>query len=118
MNTRQIKFAVIVYLILILAASSIPGHSFPKSVIFTKDKLLHTMEYAVLAFLLIRAFNPRTLAGLLGVIGFCFAFGLIDEFWQSFVPGRFSSIYDTMADTLGAFLVTIGTVAYRRIKRV
>jgi VanZ family protein len=32
------------------------------------------------------------------------AYGAIDEFHQSFVPGRDCNVWDWLADTLGAFL--------------
>jgi VanZ family protein len=45
------------------------------------------------------------------IILFGFIIGMSDEFYQSFVPGRQSSIFDFMADALG---VLIGTMIYLR----
>ena len=105
---------VIVYVILILTLSSIPRlgppFHFPNS-----DKLVHVMEYSILGFLLTRALrtiprlNPVATAGWLAVL--CgSAVGAFDEVYQQGTPGRESSPFDWMADTLG---VTLDTVKIR-----
>jgi VanZ family protein len=48
-------------------------------------------------------------------IGICFAFAIVDEFYQSFIPGRGPGIFDVFIDTLGAFL---GTLIYTYIKKM
>ena len=77
------------------------------------DKLVHLGEYTPLGSLLLRAFSrsfsssrrrfwPAVfLAGLL--------VGVLDEFYQSFVPTRNSSLWDVSADLIG---VTIGQILY------
>ena len=71
------------------------------------DKLYHACEYAGLAWLLIRAlqrtFSARPtrqliLWGVLLTIGY----GLTDELHQAFVPERSMSLYDALADAVGA----------------
>jgi hypothetical protein len=42
------------------------------------------------------------------------AYGFLDELHQSFVPGRDSSLWDLMADTLG---VTVGVLMFVWIRR-
>lgn len=73
---------------------------------FATRKLSHFSEYAVLGILSARAFSSSAndfmrrhwfrLAQLLIVI-----YALIDEFHQSFVPGRTASIYDSAIDAAG-----------------
>ncbi|HUU03401.1 MAG TPA: VanZ family protein [Myxococcota bacterium] len=70
------------------------------------DKLLHFIEYALLATLTVRMLRatpwPRTqwsawLMGLLTVA----LLGALDEIFQGTVPGRSSDIFDFLADVLG-----------------
>ena len=70
------------------------------------DKILHFLEYFFLALLLWRAFacerfwtleSGRVIAVVL--IGCLYAAS--DEIHQSYVPGRFASIYDWFADVAG-----------------
>jgi VanZ family protein len=69
------------------------------------DKLLHTVGYAVLGVLALRAFHggferlrpEATLyAGLVVIL-----WGISDEIHQSFVPGRDASPWDVLADVVG-----------------
>lgn len=74
------------------------------------DKLYHASEYAVLAWLLIRAFlrtfptRPLRQLILWGVV-LTACYGLTDEFHQAFVQDRTMSLYDALADTLGASII-------------
>ncbi len=68
----------------------------------------HLLGYALLAFLLYRAFN-RGLAGWSFIAGrntFCFAFiyAVSDEIHQLFVPGRQASVFDVLIDAAGIVL--------------
>src|ERR1051326_3496430 len=72
----------------------------------------HVSEYAVLAVLLYRAFvhtvfqSRRALsAGL--VLSLCAAYAASDEFHQSFVPSRTTSLRDVMIDICGAPLAVL-----------
>ena len=73
------------------------------------DKLCHTVEYAPLGSLLSRAFR-RSFSfarwGLVQTLAFvaAVAVGSADEFYQRFIPPRFSSIWDTLWDGVGASL--------------
>lgn len=74
------------------------------------DKLLHSLVYGVLAASTLYAVPERIVrqypwrTGVLVVL-FCLAYGLSDEFHQSFIPGRFPSVWDIAADTMGAIVV-------------
>jgi VanZ family protein len=78
------------------------------------DKLLHTIGFAGLGVLALRAFHggferPRlslTLYAGLTVI----LWGISDEFHQSFVPGRDATPWDVVADAVG-FAVGVGVFA-------
>jgi len=67
----------------------------------------HIVEYAVLAFLAYRlvlsykvSATPLSWACVLLAVA---AYGVTDEFHQSFVPGRDASLLDTGFDALGGF---------------
>ncbi len=60
------------------------------------------MEYAVLGGLLRRAFRIRGVGGWGIVVAAAAAVGALDELYQASVPGRYSSVYDWMADFGGA----------------
>jgi VanZ family protein len=79
-----------------------------------QDKLIHAAAYAVMAFLFWQAWRGRLSLHLLAVLTviFCSLFGVTDEWHQSFVVGRDASVFDWLADTLGAFLLTMAL--YRR----
>lgn len=113
-------FPVIAYITLIFYLSSLshPEERLP-NFLFEQlgDKLLHGIEYAVLAVLCYRAFRwaagPQAgeYAVMLAVVSTSL-YGLTDEFHQAYVPLRESSFADWIADTTGA---VIGAVGSRRL---
>ena len=73
---------------------------------FGFDKIIHFIEYFVLGILLYRWFsNVEMLPGKRRVlittlfVGIMYAF--TDEWHQSFVPGRDSSLFDVLFDSIG-----------------
>ncbi|GHT72261.1 hypothetical protein FACS189456_0280 [Bacteroidia bacterium] len=77
--------------------------------IFGWDKMQHLFAYAVLATGVVCWFpyarwNTRPLQLLLLSAGIASFYGISDEVHQYFVEGRYSSIYDWIADTIGAFI--------------
>ena len=66
------------------------------------DKVEHMIEYGAAGFLAAGAIGSvgRLPAWIAAVI-FCALWGMSDEFHQSFVPGRDSSVYDLAADVTG-----------------
>lgn len=79
---------------------------------FLTRKAGHFSEYAALAFLARRAFigSPSPFIrqnwlklGLLLII----SYALLDEFHQSFVPGRTASVYDSLIDIVGGAFVLL-----------
>jgi VanZ family protein len=83
-------------------------------------KSFHFIEYAILAFLLIRAFRGSqkriwswrwAVSSGLVTIGY----GLLDEFVQTFIPSRNGSLLDWAVDSAGA-LFALGIMAIKREK--
>ena len=73
------------------------------------DKVFHLVEFTVLGVLLARALSyslRRTLLTYSWIIAFAVAvlFGVSDEWHQSFVLGRHSTISDLIVDTIGSAL--------------
>ena len=76
-----------------------------------QDKLVHAVAYALMAWLFWQSWQAPlagrpVLLALLTVL-FCSLFGLSDEWHQSFVAGRDASLYDWLADSVGAIIVTV-----------
>ncbi|MBI5150924.1 MAG: VanZ family protein [Candidatus Omnitrophica bacterium] len=112
-NPHRLKFLkfwfpVFLYSGIIFWASSLPNLKPPVD-FFNIDKVCHILEYAVLGFLLARAFHVQYPAWSAGktwrLVALCaFLYGISDEYHQSFVPGRESAVFDAVADTVGGFL--------------
>ena len=111
---------VAAYMALIFYLSSLPhpDEDLPKFLFETLgDKILHVIEYAVLAFLCYRAFrraagsSAAAYAVVLAVVT-ASLYGATDEVHQAFVPFRTATWLDWLADTAGGM---IGAVAARHI---
>ena len=95
----------------VIAVSSIPRLRVPFKMFPHADKLAHGLEYALLGVLLVfgLAREPRTrawrpLLWVLAAFVVIAAFGALDEWHQSAVPGRDMSGWDWLADVAGALL--------------
>ncbi len=89
--------------------------------VVTHDKIAHTCAYAIMAFLFARACSAHTsVFWKIWLFAFLIStfYGVSDEFHQSFVPGRNSSIDDVMADALGAFIGGFVYVSLTRIPKL
>ncbi|MDX8397738.1 MAG: VanZ family protein [Mariprofundaceae bacterium] len=75
-----------------------------------KDKLIHIAAYALMAYLAWQAFSHHiqrhTILAIVTVL-FTSLYGVSDEFHQSFVAGRDADIWDWLADTMGALLLSL-----------
>jgi hypothetical protein len=96
----------VAYGVAIFWASSSPN-PFPFAVgrFLSQDKLLHAIAFAGLGAVLVRTLRlagvpPRAWVALATIAAS--AYGLLDEWHQSFVPGRSPDPRDWIADTLGA----------------
>src|SRR5262249_36981782 len=94
---------IALYLGLISFLSHQPSLTIPGDL---PDWIAHGAEYAVLGWLVsrvVRPMRPSPAAWGLALAG-CAVFGLVDEYHQSFVPGRDASLHDAGADAGGAAL--------------
>jgi hypothetical protein len=71
--------------------------------------ILHVFEYSILGFLLLRALvNSKTTFTAEGALALAvflgFLYGVSDEIHQYYVPYRTASLYDSIADGIGAFI--------------
>ncbi len=107
MNYKQFRILLLIYMLLILGVSSLPGDNIPKSILLNFDKLIHLIEYFILGVLLMKSMKSISSKRLMVVIPFGLFFGIMDEYLQSFISGRFSSSLDVLADTIG---VVIGSL--------
>ena len=101
---------VLIWAGVIFVASSIPNLNVLDMGFNFQDKVKHSLVYAILGVLIVRALARqakvplsgywlRGIALLLGVL-----YGISDEFHQSFVPGRSPEVTDVLADGLGVWL--------------
>ena len=101
--------------------SSIPSDSLPEvETGLPVDKVIHFVEYGILGFLLFRFMfsSLRMSAKWSVVLAICCAaaLGAIDESYQS-LTGRDSSLYDWIADCLGAVVVSLCCLSwYTRVQ--
>jgi VanZ family protein len=89
-------------MLVIFAASSRPRVPYQEDV---PDWISHPAVYLVLAWLACRAFGAGVPSGgpLAAVVfAFCVAYGISDEWHQSFVPGRTADPWDVVKDAIGA----------------
>ena len=104
------------YMLLITLLSHVPQEDLPKSDLEGMDYFFHFAEYSILGFLLFRSitsdelltFHPFYGSLLIGI-----SFAILDEFHQSFVPGRHMSSTDVLFDSLG---IVFGMFASYKIR--
>lgn len=97
--------AVGVWVALELTATSLPGNAIP-SVGFDVDDIAHVTMYAVMGFLVGRALARGGAGHRAMVLAWpaLVAFAVLDEWHQRFIPGRYPSMTDGLADAFGAAL--------------
>ncbi len=73
-----------------------------------QDKVFHAVVFGVLGFLVLGTLHPETngysITQVLIAVGLTAFYGMLDEFHQSFVPGRTADTWDVVADVAGAML--------------
>lgn len=109
MRRSRIKsyLPAIVWAVLILAVSSIPGLSTPSLGFSMADKTVHFTEYFILGYLTARAISsfikePLKIFWISSAI--TSAYGILDEFHQLLIPGRTTEGLDMIADILGSII--------------
>lgn len=108
---RMVPMIVVMGTIFFL--SHLPGDSLSLPAIPGIDKVAHFVIYGVLAATVILVHSSASrkafpLKVCLASIGACLLFGISDEFHQSFIPGRFVSAADILANIAGASSVSVG----------
>jgi VanZ family protein len=102
----------------VLALSSIPSPPQPDWSFPFLDKIAHTIIYSLLGLSYLCSFTKGFLFHSTKIIIAAFLaaclFGIFDEFFQSFIPGRFSELGDWIADIIG---VSLGFCLYFFIKK-
>ena len=93
-------------MIAIFILSSIPGDQFPEIQFKLADKIVHFFIFGILGLLLARSINNTVnpfwndryilWSVLIGIV-----YGLVDEWHQMYIPGRYTSLSDWIADFLG-----------------
>ena len=95
----------IIWMLLIFILSSRQSISIADKhlVNFLLFKFLHIIEYAILYFLLFRAFNKKKSKRVSYLMPFIISlvFAAIDEIHQTFVPTREGTIRDVLIDAMG-----------------
>ena len=76
---------------------------------FVLRKIAHITEYAILSILVYRAVKNIFWSIYSSII-----YAVTDEYHQYFVPGRITSLFDVLVDSLG---VILGIIIYIKIKK-
>ena len=116
----------VLYMVLIFVISSLeqPPLPMPEFEWLTIDKLYHFIEYAILGGLVARAFVKAKPAIVPSrwvwyvVAVFSILYGASDEWHQTFVPGRFATLADWVADVLGSIGGVLGVYLYYKKQSV
>lgn len=102
-----------IYALAIFFTSSLSSPPSPPQL---TDKHMHLSAYAGLALVILRALSGGRWAGVTVVTGLqavamATAYGVTDEWHQSFVPGRYPDLLDVVADATGGALAVAVPVA-------
>ena len=112
-------FPVTLVMATIFFLSHQPGTAFSLPDIVNIDKALHCLAYTVLGlsvFFAVPLFwqEQHSWRAGLCVVLFCLLYGISDEFHQSFIPGRCSTVTDLAADVLGGGIAVLIHEGLRR----
>lgn len=119
-NLLYRRLPPLIYALLILSLSLLKNPPAPNLGISWEDKIYHCLEYFVFGLLMARAFpgfntQPRRGFKIAMLILFGILYSAADEIIQYFVPGRDSSVWDSLADTIG-FTLSVFVVIWWRAK--
>lgn len=122
MHTLKYWAPPLLYMALIFAVSSLeqPPLPMPEFEWLTIDKLYHFIEYAILGVLLARALVKAKPSGIPSrwvwhiAAAVSILYGASDEWHQTFVPGRFATLADWVADVLGSIAGVAGLYYYEK----
>lgn len=111
----------VLYMALIWGLSSIRIEGLPVSRFPMKDKGIHFVEFGVLGFLVAYAARrtwkaPSAARVFAAAAVIAFAWGVLDELHQGFVPGRDGDVYDIIADGLGSIAGTFALFTFAGLR--
>lgn len=112
-------FPVLIWAGFIFFLSSIPNLKTDLEQDFILRKIAHMLEYAILCFLLIRAFAKEKLTNkkiAIYSIVFAIFYAFTDEYHQTFIQGRQGSLKDAGIDSIG--ILIMAWLWYIRNKRI
>ena len=110
MSIANYRIILGAYSISILTVSSISGESFPDTGLYNLDKVFHFIEYSILGYFTVKSVRNPTWSWIPLILIYGILFAGLDEYWQSFIPGRLSSQFDMLADISGIIFGSILTV--------
>lgn len=107
-NPKLTWLLIISYMSFIFYLSSLPSPPQPIEGYEKEAPIVeHIIEFSLLGFLLVPGFkNLRVRKFLFLAIVVGIFYGITDEAHQFFVPGRYSTFLDVLADSVGVFLGT------------
>ena len=100
----------ICYMLLVTFLSHVPQENIPNLGLDKIDIPFHFVEFFFLGFLLFRSISLEeslALHSFYGSLLIGMSFAILDEFHQSFVPGRHMSTVDMLFDSIGIFFGTM-----------
>ena len=113
------QFPAIAWAGIIFFASSIPASKLPRMALMVNDKLIHGIIFFILGLLVYRAFEPRIASPdfdwgrFLIAVSAVVVYGVLDEFHQSFVPGRTVDIKDAIGGLISGLVLFISSLRKR-----
>lgn len=112
--TRWHIFPVFLWAALLFFVSALPQTSIPSVGIKFEDLIAHACVYSVLGYLICLALFHKRIAVSSGLLWLACTigvlYGITDEVHQYFIPSRFSSVSDAVADAVG---IIIGVRLYK-----
>lgn len=110
----------LVWSLIILIATLIPGKAIPEVGFFQIDKVVHFFIFGVLMFLSCFAlkktneYTGKPFRFIRVALIYSLALGVIIEFIQQYVPGRGPSVADVVANSIG---VALGYAIFRLLQK-
>lgn len=102
------------YAFALFFVSSLPSEEIPVGMPYGADKVAHAAAYAILALLVCRAAGDRGTGTLVLIALSCAAYGVFNEIHQAYVPGRYPSGWDAVANAVGASATVLLWPRFRR----
>jgi len=112
---RALRWTLVAaYAVSLFFVSSLPSEEIPVGMPYGMDKVAHAAAYAILALLFCRAVRSPGTGSLVLIALFCAAYGVLNELHQAYVPGRFASGWDAVANAVGA---SVTVLLWPRLRR-